>query len=258
MLTSELSTRLPWPENFPDVIVHTGVKARDAHPGYDAAKSGDPEAALALVEDLMNPECVIRISVLIADQPTFLLPVIADETSGFNAIPDAMAQRLRRQIGSRGVVNCIVQTNKVGHTRAPSFQRLVTPAAFDGTVEACANYLLVGDHVGLGGTLANLRGHVEANGGKVIGITTLTESRDACHISLRPEMLAMLWGKHGDELEQLWQNHFGHGIDCLTQVEAGILCRQLSVDTISDFLAQASIEARGRGLETALGVMRAK
>ena len=146
----------------------------------------------------------------------------------------------------------IVQTNKVGHTRAPAFQRLVTPAVFDGEVQAGAAYVLVDDHIGLGGTLANLRGHVEAHGGHVIVITTLTESRDARCISLRPETRDMLWERHGEELDQLWHSQFGHGIDCLTEVEALQLCRQPSVAGIEDFLAKAAVEVRGRGLAPAV------
>jgi hypothetical protein len=120
-------------------------------------------------------------------------------------------------------------------------------------VQANANYVLVDDHVGLGGTLANLRGHVETGGGRVIGMTTLTESRDGRRISLRPETLDMLWEKHGEALDRLWQEQFGYGIDCLTQVEAQNLCCQPSVDAVQDFLAQAAVEARGRGLEPAAG-----
>lgn len=81
----------------------------------------------------------------------------------------------------------IVQTNKVGHTRARSSQRLVTPATFGGSVESDMNYVLVDDHVGLGGTLANLRGYVEARGGIVIAMTTLTESRDGRRIRYAPK-----------------------------------------------------------------------
>lgn len=182
-----------------------------------------------------------------------LLPVIADETLGFNAIPDAMAQVLGRDLGLRVIAGEIVQTNKVGHTRARSFQRIVTPAEFAGTVEAGADYVLVDDHVGLGGTLANLRGYVEANGGHVIAMTALTESRDGRRISLRPDTLAMLRERHGQPLENLWQDQFGYGLACLTEAEGQNLCRQPSVAAIEDFLAQAAVEARGRGLETAVG-----
>jgi hypoxanthine-guanine phosphoribosyltransferase len=120
-------------------------------------------------------------------------------------------------------------------------------------VQVGANYVLVDDHVGLGGTLANLRGYAEARGGTVIAITTLTESRDARVTSLKPETRNVLWGHHGQALDDLWKSQFGCGIDCLTEVEALNLCRQHSVAGIEDFLAQAAIEARGRGLEPAIG-----
>ena len=245
-------TRLPWPPDFPDVVVHTTVALRDGHPGYASAKAGDPDAALTLAIDLLDGTAIGMLRGAIAGRPAVLLPVIADETTGFNAIPDSMAQVLGRNLDLPVIVGEIVQTNKVGHTRAPAFQRLVTPAMFDGEVQLGAAYVLVDDHVGLGGTLANLRGYVEARGGSVIAITTLTESRDAKRISLRPETRDMLWARHGDELDQLWQAQFGHGIDSLTEVEALQLCRQQSVAGIEGFLAKAAIEARSRGLTPAV------
>lgn len=245
-------TRLAWPTDFPDVVVHTTVKVRDAHPDYASAKAGDPDAALTLAIDLLDRMAVETLRSTIAGLSAILLPVIADETTGFNAIPDAMAQVLGRDLDLPVIAGEIVQTNKVGHTRAPAFQRLVTPATFDGDVQSGAVYVLVDDHVGLGGTLANLRGHVEARGGSVVAITTLTESRDAKRISLRPETRDVLWRRYGDELNQLWQAQFGYGIDCLTEVEALQLCRQQSVAGIEDFLAKAAIEARGRGLVPAV------
>ena len=246
------STRLPWPADFPEVVVHTTVAQRDGHPGYASAKAGDPDAALTLAIDLLDGAAIKTLRSAIAGRPALLLPVIADETTGFNAIPDAMAQLLGRDLDLPVIAGEIVQINKVGHTRAPAFQRLVTPAMFDGEVQPGATYVLVDDHVGLGGTLANLRGYVEARGGSVIAITTLTESRDAKHISLRPETRDMLWQRHGEELDQLWQAQFGYGIDCLTEVEALQLCRQQSVAGIEDFLAKAAVEARGRGLSPAV------
>lgn len=251
-MDEDLPPRMPWPLNFPDVFIHTTVKARDSHPGYAAAKGGDPDAALGLAGDLLDDATVDALNGLILGGPARLLPVVADETTGFNAIPDAMAQILSIRLEIPAEEGEIVQTNKVGHTRAPAFQRLVTPAVFDGNVIAGARYLLVDDHIGLGGTLANLKGYLEVNGAHVIGITTLTESRDARKISLRPATFAMLWAKHGQDLDDLWQAQFGHGIDCLTEVEAQNLCRQPSVAAIEDFLAQAAVEARSRGLAPAV------
>ena len=251
-MTDGLPIRLPWPPDFPDVVIHTDVRTRDRHPGYAAAKAGDAEAALMLASDLLSPDGIVSLQKIIGNRPTLLLPVVADELTGFNAIPDAMAQVLGNELGTPVIAGEIVQTNKVGHTRAPAFQRLVTPATFEGQVQPGANYVLVDDHVGLGGTLANLRGYVEARGGEVIAITTLTESRDARIISLQHATRIVLWERHGQALDDLWQSQFGYGIDCLTEVEALNLCRQHSVAAIEDFLAKAAVEARGRGLQTAV------
>ena len=247
-----MPTRLPWPPDFPNVVVHTTVARRDAHPAYANAKAGDPDAALTLAVDLLDEAAIDELRLLIAGRPALLLPVIADETTGFNAIPDAMAQILSRALGLPVIAGEIVQTNKVGHTRAPAFQRLVTPAMFDGEVRPGSDCVLVDDHVGLGGTLANLRGYVEVKGGSVIATTTLTESREARQIAVRPETRNVLWSRYGDELDQLWKVQFGHGIDCLTEVEALQLCRQQSVAGIESFLAKAAVEARSRGLAPAV------
>jgi adenine/guanine phosphoribosyltransferase-like PRPP-binding protein len=247
-MSEDLPTRTPWQPNFPDVILHTDVTTRDSDPDYHAGKSGDPDAALLLARRLLKDEATAAVGRLIGERHAILLPVVADETTGFNAIPDAMAQILGRMLGVPILSGEIVQINNVGHTRAPAFQRIVTPAIFDGPVEANVNYVLVDDHVGLGGTLANLRGYVELRGGHVIGITTLTESRDARRISLRADTLSVLSAGHGEELDTFWKAQFGHGIDCLTEIEAQILCRQPSLATIQSFLDKAAIEASSRGL----------
>lgn len=205
-----------------------------------------------MAEDLLSPGGTEELRALIADQPTILLPITALETTGFNAIPDAMAQVLGRELRQEVSAGHLVQTNKVGHTRARSYNRLVTPAAFEGEVRDGARYLLVDDHVGLGGTLANLKGYIEVNGGLVLGMTTLTESRAARQIALTPATLNMLWERHGEPLEIFWQEQFGHGLDCLTDVEGQVLARAATLDEIRDRLAQATVEARGRGVEPAV------
>lgn len=164
-----------------------------------------------------------------------------------------MAQVIALQPGLTIATGGIVQGNKVGHTRADGWHRLVTPAVFSGEVDTTAAYILVDDHVGFGGTLANLRGFIAYGGGTVLGTTTLTETRAARHISVRLATLDMLRNKHGSELEHFWQALLGHGIDCLTDIEAGYLYRVESVTAIKARMAQAAELARGRGL-SAVGV----
>jgi adenine/guanine phosphoribosyltransferase-like PRPP-binding protein len=91
----------------------------------------------------------------------------------------------------------IIQNNKVGHTRAKGWHRFVTPALFEGSVHAGASYILIDDHVGHGGTLANMRAHIEAQGGQVLLMSTLTETREARSIALTKGTYDMLKSKHG-------------------------------------------------------------
>ncbi|HEX3886945.1 MAG TPA: phosphoribosyltransferase [Phenylobacterium sp.] len=244
--------RTAWRADFPQVLVHTETVIRDHHPSYAAAKAGEDDAALILAQDLLTRAAANALRAIVAGRNAILLPVTAIETTGFNAIPDAMAQVLARDLGLTVSAGEIVQNNKVGHTRAKAFNRLVTPAQFEGHVVGGASYVLVDDHVGLGGTLANLKGHIETSGAEVIAMTTLTESRHARLIALRQDTLNVLRERHGDELEIFWRQQFGHGLECLTEIEASQLAREPSVDAIRDRLAQAAIEARGRGLEPAI------
>lgn len=62
----------------------------------------------------------------------------------------------------------------------------------------------------------------------------------------------MLWDNDGETLDQLWRSQFGYGIDCLTEVENQILCREPSTVAIEDRLASAAVETRRRGLDPAI------
>jgi hypothetical protein len=62
------------------------------------------------------------------------------------------------------------------------------------------------------------------------------------------ETLSVLHSKHGNELATFWHAVFGHGLDCLTDVEAGYLSRVESVDAIRTRMAAAAELARRRGL----------
>ena len=71
----------------------------------------------------------------------------AVEGSGVNAIPEALADMLARQLGWPAD-NGIVQINIVAHTGADGFSRLARQARFDGDAKAGKSYLLTDDFVG--------------------------------------------------------------------------------------------------------------
>ncbi len=211
---------------------------RDAHPDYLAAKSGQRAAATRLARDLLPDSAVGGLRDALAGASPTLAPVRAIETTGINLIPDAMAHYLGRRLGL-SVVTTFVQTNTVSHTRANGFHRLVFQPTFAGVVEPGHLYVLVDDHVGLGSTLANLRGHIESNGGSVVSSTTLTASRDSQRLALRPSTLHALREQHGEPLETYWSEQFGFGVDRLTEAEAGYLLRTPSLDAIRAGMAAA-------------------
>ena len=77
---------------------------------------------------------------------------------------------------------------------------------------------------------------------------TLTETGGGRKIAVLPETLFMLQEKHGDELNQFWQDVFGYGTACLTNIEAGYLSRVESVAAINARMATAAAAARRQGL----------
>jgi hypothetical protein len=105
-------------------------------------------------------------------------------------------------------------------------------------VQRGAEYVLVDDFVGQGGTLANLRGYLIAQGAMVRAATVLTGKPYSARLALTNVALDQLRGKHG-ELESWWQNSFGHGFDRLTESEARYLLRAEDVDTIRSRIAEA-------------------
>ncbi|QMW22970.1 phosphoribosyltransferase [Sandaracinobacteroides saxicola] len=257
---TDLPPRRPWPPNFPDVLVLAAQQDRDAHPSYLKAKTGSAGDALRLILDLVTSDAdLAAIPEHFRGRRPTVVPVVADEnvlvndSADFNTIPPTLALFVGMNADLPVQFDRVVQTNKVGHTRAPAFQRIVTPARFAGALVAGMDYLLVDDHVGMGGTLASLRGYVEHMGGTVVGMICLTASPGSAKIALQSDTLDMIRQKHGPALDSFWQTEFGYGLDCLTNREAQHLCRQPSVDAIKDLLAKAAVEARGRGLAAAVG-----
>ena len=137
---------------------------------------------------------------LIGNSKPYLLAVHAVEDVGMNAIPRAFARALALLL-DLPLATGIVQINRVTHTGAGGYHRLAFPAVFDGEIEP-VDYFMVDDFVGQGGTLANLRGHVEANGGRTIGAATLTGKAYSAKLRLENDTLGILRQKHGNKLEE--------------------------------------------------------
>lgn len=237
ILGNKLPIRTAW-NDFHDVLIHVAESAVKKHLRYPSAKSGDADAAQALVRETINEEQVKALGSLIGGSTPILVSVHAYESEGVNAIPEAFADLLADRLGLETDAG-IVQTNVVTHTGADGYGRLARQPVFDGDVVFGAEYVLVDDFVGQGGTLANLRGFIEAHGGRVLAAVTLTGKPHSAKLTLDSNQLEELRQKHGKDFENWWQERFGYSFDCLTQSEARYLARSPDADTIRDRLVAA-------------------
>ena len=233
--------RRPWPVDFPPVAIHADESRVKQHPAYPAAKSGDADAALLLVQDTLALSAVESLRGLLGTARPVLVSAHALEQVGVNAIPEALADELG-QLLDLPVDSSVVQTNVVSHTGADGFSRLARQAAFAGDILPGADYVLVDDFVGQGGTLANLRGFILHHGGRVVGAITLTGRGDSAKLALTAETLELLRNKHGRQAEIWWIETFGYDFSCLTESEGRYLLRVENADTIRARISAARSE----------------
>ena len=234
-----IASRTSWSSSFPDVLIHAEELGVKKHANYLDAKSGDYAAALSLVRELLSVSVIDRMRSWSHFSPV-LISVHAEEAMGKNVIPEVMADVLAEALGWKIEPN-VVQANVVNHTGADGFSRLARQAVFSGVIAPNKNYVLVDDFIGQGGTIANLRGHIEQQGGKVIGATVLTGKPFSAKLALSDHQLKILRNKH-EQVEQWWTAQFGFEFACLTQSEARYLERSADADTIRNritALAQA-------------------
>jgi hypothetical protein len=223
------------------VVAQTHYPRMLAHPAYKLAKRGeDNEAALQLVYDCIADEAMLKIKDNLGHKKPRIVAVHAEESHGRNKIPMAYGEVLGAVLGLDTDPG-IVQSSVANHSEAPSiYHRFVSQPEFDGYVENGANYLLVDDVCTAGGTLANLKGFIEQNGGNVIAMSVLSygNPRLLYDISLSPPTARQVSMRH-PTLDALWREDFGYGIECLTEGEAGNLRAAPSVDTVRNRLAEA-------------------
>lgn len=137
MPSKHRSLRTGWPEHFPDAIIDRKLADATSNHLYQAAKSGNPEAAFKLADALVTDIAVEKLRTIVKNQ-TCLVPVYAEETLGLNAIPLGVAEILSRKLGLQ-VDDRIVQAVKVGRTGQDGWYRLANAPFFVGEFEPGAN-----------------------------------------------------------------------------------------------------------------------
>ena len=237
MLENIKPPRTAW-GNFPEVLIHASESAVKQHPAYKAAKAGDDDAATDLVLDTFSLDKTLELEKLVPGRTPTLVSAHAFEREGVNAIPEVFADQLGKMLGWP-VDTGVVQVNVVSHTGANGFWRLARQAEFEGPVTPKCDYVLVDDFVGMGGTLANLKGYIESQGGRVLAAVSLTGKPHSAKLAPTAQRLHELRMKHGTELENWWLGRFAHSFDALTESEARYLARTKTADLVRDRITAA-------------------
>lgn len=157
-----------WGDSFPSVINHTSASVARNHPDFHAAKHGDYDAALRLVNDLIKDDRVAEVARLFPDAHVIYNHKIKGD--GINMIPAAYASRFAA-IGMTVEHDVIAVTN-VSHTNASDVARLSKRMRFEGKVTPGTDYILVDDFITSGAELRDLKDYVQSQGGNVVMMTT--------------------------------------------------------------------------------------
>lgn len=233
--------------DMPDAVIAAEHGAMEKHKRYKAAKAGDPDAAYEVVRDTLTDDAVRRIMEQAGDSTPTIVPVHAEEASGRNKIPLAFAEQLSAKTGWP-VSTSVVQATRAKRTGADGFYRIANPPEFAGEIESGRDYLLLDDTLAQGGTIANLKAHIEAQGGNVVGATALTGKKYSAKLAPSKTNLNLLRSRHGDSLDRWLQDTVGYGYESLTNSEARYLAQVKGhdADSIRDRIATARSEAEQR------------
>ncbi|MCU1181966.1 PLxRFG domain-containing protein [Stenotrophomonas maltophilia] len=239
-----LFSRRGWEADFPDVVTAHRPGHLSAHADYAAAKAGDDTAALRVARDVITPEFVqdVRAALPEGSKP-LVVAVQSQEAAGNNRIPRMAAEVLAQRLGLQ-VSEDIVQAAKVNRSAGDALHRLANQPPFTGKVEKGRDYVLIDDTLTQGGTLAQLKTHIEDNGGKVVLATALTGKDYSRKIALNSQSLADVRERFGS-IEPWWRDQFGYSFEGLTESEARTILTldkgRLDADALRDRVAEGRV-----------------
>ena len=157
-----------WGDSFPAVVNHTSSSVARHHPDFLAAKRGDYDAAIRLVDDLVKDDKVIEVATRFPE--AHVAYIHRQNGTGINMIPAAFAAKF--SAAGMTVEDDIIAITNVSHTDASDVARLSRRMRFDGNVTKGASYIILDDFITSGAELRDMRDYISSKGGNVVMITT--------------------------------------------------------------------------------------
>lgn len=214
-----------WGSQFPPIVNHTSSAVALHHPDFKAAKHGDFQAALRLVDELVKDE---KIAMIARQYPNaHIIYNHKIQGDGINMIPAAYAARFSA-IGMT-VEHDIIAVTNVSHTNASDISRISKRMRFEGHVNRGADYILLDDFITSGAELRDLRDYVNSQGGNVVAMTTFGHGSFGKLKDIRiDEAYKQRLGDAGVTDIDLRKYGIASEIGCLTLGEAAKLTRMVN------------------------------
>lgn len=214
-----------WGSQFPPIVNHTSSAVARHHPDFKAAKHGDFQAALRLVDELVKDE---KIAMIARQYPNaHIIYNHKIQGDGINMIPAAYAARFSA-IGMT-VEHDIIAVTNVSHTNASDISRISKRMRFEGYVNRGADYILLDDFITSGAELRDLRDYVNSQGGNVVAMTTFGHGSFGKLKDIRiDEAYKQRLGDAGVTDIDLRKYGIASEIGCLTLGEAAKLTRMVN------------------------------
>ncbi len=152
-----------WGDSFPAVVNHTSSCVARHHPDFLAAKQGDFDAAIRLVDDLVKDEKVIDVATRFPE--AHVAYIHRQNGTGINMIPAAFAAKF--SAAGMTVEDDIIAITNVSHTDASDVARLSRRMRFEGNVTKGASYIILDDFITSGAELRDMRDYISSKGGNV-------------------------------------------------------------------------------------------
>jgi len=227
--------RVPWPEWFPPVFVHSPYGHENHNRAKyhkdadkDAAKLGDSDAAFRAIDKFISYNSLASVSRCLCGRTTYVVAPVKPNQPRGNVLAHSFASDIANELDLMVAEGIFQYPRSKRDRRTEFFFRFANAPEFFGDVHHGADYIIADDVLTYGATAASLRGYLESNGARVICVTTLAGNpAGEVPLAISQESLNFLKGYRKGALDGFFEEVLGYGIECFTEREACELRKRL-------------------------------